>query len=76
MPTYNFYCQNCNYEVEDYKPISFPKTSVCPICGENTLIKLVGKGGGLIFKGKGFYVNDSKREKVEQSIKEAEESDG
>lgn len=73
MPTYDFYCQNCEYEVEDYKPISFPRISECPNCHKESLIKLVGKGGSFIFKGTGFYVNDSKREKVEQSIKEIEE---
>ena len=30
----------------------------CPKCKKRSLIRLIGKGGGVIFKGSGFYVND------------------
>jgi len=37
----------------------------CPECGKPKLIRLIGKGSGVIFKGAGFYETDykNKREK-------------
>jgi predicted nucleic acid-binding Zn ribbon protein len=32
----------------------------CPECGKDALRRLIGGGMGVIFKGSGFYVNDSK----------------
>jgi predicted nucleic acid-binding Zn ribbon protein len=31
----------------------------CPECGKDTLVRLIG-GGGVIFKGSGFYQTDYK----------------
>jgi len=31
---------------------------VCPACGKKKLKRLIGTGGGIIFKGSGFYETD------------------
>lgn len=33
----------------------------CPKCGKDKAKRLISAGGGLIFKGSGFYANDYKR---------------
>jgi len=30
----------------------------CPSCGKESLARIIGGGGGLIFKGSGFYLTD------------------
>ena len=30
----------------------------CPSCGKESLARVIGGGGGLIFKGSGFYLTD------------------
>jgi predicted nucleic acid-binding Zn ribbon protein len=40
--------------------MSEPPLIKCPKCGKDTLKKLIGTGGGLIFKGSGFYLTDYK----------------
>ena len=36
-----------------------PLLTKCPKCGNDTLVRLIG-GGGVIFKGSGFYQTDYK----------------
>ena len=45
--------------------MSDPIKKKCPECKKFKLVRLIGSGGGLIFKGKGFYCNDVKeRQKI------------
>ncbi len=60
MPIYEYQCSKCGYELEDLHSMSAPPLTKCPNCGNNTLKKLIGTGGGLIFKGSGFYLTDYK----------------
>jgi predicted nucleic acid-binding Zn ribbon protein len=41
------------------------KLTKCPVCGMETLKRLIGSGGGLIFKGSGFYLTDYKNKIAE-----------
>lgn len=34
----------------------------CPTCGKKKARRLIGAGGGLIFKGTGFYITDYRSE--------------
>jgi len=43
------------------------KLTNCPVCGKETLKRLIGTGGGLIFKGSGFYLTDYKNKPSETS---------
>ncbi len=64
MPSYDYQCSACNYEFEEFQSISSDALQVCPSCGESALKRLVGGGIGVIFKGSGFYVTDSKGAKA------------
>lgn len=61
MPTYEYQCKNCGHELEDFQSIIDPPLSRCPSCGMESLVRIMGGGAGLIFKGTGFYLTDYKK---------------
>ncbi|NOY05085.1 MAG: zinc ribbon domain-containing protein [Chlorobi bacterium] len=61
MPTYDYKCQNCEYQFESFQSINADPLSKCPQCGRPELKRLIGTGIGMIFKGSGFYITDYKR---------------
>lgn len=62
MPTYQYLCKNCGHELEEFQSIIETPLVRCPKCGTDTLVRILGTGGGLIFKGSGFYLTDYKKE--------------
>lgn len=60
MPTYQYECEACGYRMEMMQSMTAAKITQCPACKENALHRLIGTGGGLIFKGAGFYQTDYK----------------
>lgn len=38
--------------------MSDPAIRVCPLCGEEQVERLISSGGGIVFKGPGFYATD------------------
>ena len=60
MPTYEYKCENCNYEFEALQSMKDEPLRKCPNCGKNKLKKLISGGAGFIFKGSGFYQTDYK----------------
>jgi len=61
MPTYQYECDACGHSFEALQSITEGKLRKCPQCGELKLQRLIGSGGGIIFKGTGFYETDYKR---------------
>ena len=62
MPTYEYYCTDCNFEFEEFQSIASEPIQICPRCNGNVKRKISG-GTGLIFKGSGFYITDYKNKK-------------
>ena len=61
MPTYEYKCPKCKTEFEVFqKKMSAKPGARCPKCGA-TADRLLSGGGGLVFKGTGFYITDYKR---------------
>lgn len=58
MPTYQYACKDCGHQFETVQSFSDASLTVCPECG-GTLRKQFG-AVGVIFKGSGFYRNDSR----------------
>jgi putative FmdB family regulatory protein len=58
MPTYEYKCNNCGHKFEKFHSITSPAIRKCPECGKNAVERLISAGGGLIFKGSGFYITD------------------
>jgi putative FmdB family regulatory protein len=61
MPTYEYVCQNCTHEFEQFQSMRDAALTKCPACGKPRLKRKVGSGAGLIFKGSGFYITDYKK---------------
>lgn len=59
MPTYEYQCGNCGYKFEKFQQMSDKALKECPKCGKE-IKRLIGRGMGVIFKGKGFYATDYK----------------
>ena len=59
MPTYEYVCGACNTRHEVQQKMTDSSLSVCPSCGESALRKLF-TNVGVVFKGSGFYRNDSR----------------
>jgi putative FmdB family regulatory protein len=58
MPTYDYRCNACGHEFEEFQSITAPVLRKCPKCGKPKLERLIGTGAGVIFKGGGFYETD------------------
>ena len=61
MPTYLYECEACEHRLEKFQMMSDDALTTCPECSEEKLVRLIGGGAGLIFKGSGFYETDYKR---------------
>jgi putative FmdB family regulatory protein len=71
MPTYDYMCESCEYEFEQFQTITAKPLRTCPKCGRKGLKRLIGTGAGVIFKDSGFYQTDYRSE----SYKKAQESE-
>lgn len=58
MPTYDYECGGCGETFEIFHSMTAPAKRKCPGCGKQKLKRLIGMGGGIIFKGSGFYETD------------------
>jgi putative FmdB family regulatory protein len=61
MPTYDYQCAACGHAFEKFQSITANPLRKCPECGKLKLKRLIGTGGGIIFKGSGFYETDYNR---------------
>ena len=70
MPNYDYECQNCGERFEVFQSMNDAKLTDCP---ENTcdgaVKRLLGTGGGIIFKGSGFYQTDYRSDSYKEGAK-------
>ncbi|MFT5284503.1 MAG: putative FmdB family regulatory protein [Planctomycetota bacterium] len=62
MPTYDYQCGACGHEFEIFHSMKDAPKKKCPECGKLKLVRQIGTGGGVIFKGSGFYETDYRSE--------------
>lgn len=75
MPTYEFRCPDGHDFERFYKTISAaPSVVECPECGKTASRRLSG-GGGLVFKGSGFYLTDYGKNAHRQAAPDTKTSD-
>jgi len=60
MPTYEYECLSCKHHFEVSQSMTAEPLTKCPQCGKK-IRRLIGSGGGIIFKGPGFYATDYKK---------------
>ncbi|OQY27745.1 MAG: hypothetical protein B6244_09560 [Candidatus Cloacimonetes bacterium 4572_55] len=66
MPTYEYHCEACGYRFEKFQSMTEEPISVCPKCHIENVERLISGGGGLIFKGSGFYTTDYRGKKYKK----------
>ena len=69
MPTYDYVCDACGHEFEHFQSMSDRHLRTCPKCHKKKLVRKVGAGAGLIFKGTGFYITDYRSDKYKDAAK-------
>lgn len=68
MPTYEYRCKKCNKVFEVFQSITEKPIKSCPYC-KGAVERLIGTGGGIIFKGKGFYATDYRKSDYKEKEK-------
>jgi putative FmdB family regulatory protein len=59
MPIYTYECENCGERFEAKQSFNDAPLTVCPTCSEEKLYRVI-QSVGIVFKGSGFYVTDSR----------------
>jgi putative FmdB family regulatory protein len=58
VPTYQYACTECGHGFEQFQSFSDDALTECPTCGGR--LRKVFNSVGIVFKGSGFYRNDSR----------------
>ena len=74
MPTYQYECNGCGHAFEILQSMTDKKLKKCPKCSKDKLVRLIGSGTGVIFKGSGFYETDYKKKEPAHGERPAKES--
>lgn len=74
MPTYEYVCDACEHEFEEFQSMSAKPLKKCPSCAKPKLRRKIGTGAGIIFKGGGFYETDYRSDSYKQAAKAEKES--
>ena len=76
MPTYEYLCSKCGHTFDKSQPIAAEPLTICEkeLCGlkkwgKGKVKRAIVAGGGLIFKGSGFYITDYRSEKYKEAAK-------
>ncbi len=59
MPTYEYACRDCGQHLEVVQSFRDEPLTTCPHC--DGALRKVFAAAGIIFKGSGYYVNDSRK---------------
>lgn len=59
MPLYAYRCQTCGHELEVRQRMSDAPLTTCPACEAVALRRVINQVG-VMFRGSGFYVTDTK----------------
>jgi putative FmdB family regulatory protein len=74
MPTYEYECGGCGLAYELFQSITAKPKRKCPSCGQLKAKRLIGTGGGVIFRGSGFYQTDYRSEGYAKAAKAEKEA--
>lgn len=72
MPTYDYACPTCGI-VEVFQSIKENALKKCPRCKKAKVQRMVSAGGGVIFKGSGFWETDYNRSSDYRSKSKSEQ---
>ncbi len=61
MPTYQYKCDECDFEFEEFQKMSDAAIEICPECKGKTR-RMISGGSGFLLKGSGFYSTEHRSE--------------
>ena len=73
MPTYHYRCSDCGHSFDFFQKFADDPLTECPEC--NGTIRRVPQPVGIVFKGSGWYVNDSRDTKKSAPSSKSEPSE-
>ena len=73
MPTYSYLCDSCGHDFEAVQRFADDALTECPECGSR--IRRVIQPVGVVFKGSGWYINDSRPKSSGESGESEAKSD-
>ena len=76
MPTYEYQCDACDHNFDEFQSMSEAPLTKCPKCGKKKLRRVFGAGAAVIFKGSGFYQTDYRSESYKQAAKADQDAAG
>ncbi len=65
MPTYEYVCRDCGGHLEVVQSFKDAPLSTCGTCGG--ALRKVFSAAGIIFKGSGYYVTDSRKKPADST---------
>jgi putative FmdB family regulatory protein len=70
MPNYDYECRKCGKRFEVFQSMNAAKLTDCPedAC-DGEVKRLLGTGGGILFKGSGFYQTDYRSSSYQAAAK-------
>ncbi|MFC1955692.1 FmdB family zinc ribbon protein [Chloroflexota bacterium] len=74
MPLYEYECDICRYRFEMKQGFDAATTDICPQCQGRS--RRVLYSTPLLFKGSGFYITDSRKDKEKTTTKDKGETVG
>ena len=74
MPTYEYKCENCGHNFDEFQSMSEAPLEKCPKCKKKKLRRLFGTGAAILFKGSGFYETDYRSESYKSAAKADQET--
>jgi putative FmdB family regulatory protein len=74
MPTYEYQCDACEHNFDEFQSINDKPLKKCPKCGKPKLRRVFGTGAAILFKGSGFYQTDYRSESYKAAAKAEQEA--
>ena len=74
MPTYEYQCDACDHNFDEFQSMSEEPLKKCPKCGKRKLRRVYGPGAAILFKGSGFYQTDYRSESYKSAAKADQEA--
>jgi len=71
VPLYDYQCRKCNEVTEVRHGFKETFEGSCPKCGSEEMARVFNPAG-IVFKGSGFYINDSRKGGAEGSSSKSE----
>src|SRR5580658_3495726 len=72
LPTYGYQCTQCQHEFSVFQNMKDDPIRVCPEC--TGAVKRLLYPVGIVFKGSGWYINDSRKPETSESAEKTTEA--